>query len=102
MNEPRKMYCIHGTFPDHCGACRGQLIASLRERIAALEAEIVNRKEAFEAQWKLHNEHARGWCERIATLEKDVQCWKALCEFYKQWVIDADMPIPAPPEEQGK
>jgi hypothetical protein len=44
------------------------------------------------------NQQAIGYVDRIAALEKDVQCWKNLYEFYRQWIIDAGMPISEPPE----
>jgi len=69
-------------------------LALAKERIAALEEE----KEMYKAGFGTLDEQNTKLHDRIAALEKDVQCWKNLCEFYKQWVIDAGMPIPEPPE----
>jgi len=67
MSEQRKLYCIHGIYPEHCGACQGQLIDSLRERIAELE------KVAEAAAKKHHNKNDIEYMNACYELEEPLR-----------------------------
>jgi len=100
MSEQRKLYCIHGIFPDHCGACQGQLITSLRERVE----ELMEAQRWIPASERLPEKAGRYlafFCMRRCALSFRDGRWRYDSEYMpdeRQKDVTHWLPLPAPPE----